>query len=475
MHSLNESFSRALVRGFLTVAAALGLTLHSHAAPSPIDDGEVGAAYSYDLKANLNWGGGDPPDDLTYTEGAKPLPDGLSINQSSGVISGVPTTAGSYISTITLTYEGEANNVEVSLTISPQSGTPEITSASLSVGMVGEAYTYTITASENPTTFNVDPDELPPGLSADASTGAITGTPSEPGSYPLTISANNAIGTGADFTLTITIDPAGDLPEITSSATLTGDVDEQISYQIAASNNATEYEAENLPFGVTMDDSSTGFISGTPSVEGTYEVSIRARNEFGWSPVFTLTITIGAVPQISSSLTLSLQQGTEMDEYLITASNSPTTFSVGTLPSGLSYSSGTRKITGTPTVSGTFEVSIYAINGVGQGPTSTLTISISPLSDYSPLRPAEFSVTESDGMLEFYLAFEQSAEELANYNYFIETSADLQEWQSMALDSMDNVVIEENEDGSTSVSVQYSAPAENGAAQFIRYRVEEKS
>ncbi len=471
MSSFPEPFSRALVRGCLAVAAALVLTVSSFASP-PI--GEVGADYSYDLRSDVNWGGGLPPEGVVYTVGSNPLPPGLQINQSSGFVTGVPETAGDYSSTITLSYEGEKNNLTFSFTIDPQTGTPVIDSASAAVGTAGQSFSYTITASENPTAFNVDPDELPNGLSANSTTGEITGTPTESGSFALTISANNAIGTGADFTLTLTINPAGDLPEISSSATLSGDVGQQISYQITASNSPTQYEANNLPFGVDMDDSASGFISGTPTSEGTYQVSIRARNQFGWSDVFTLTITIGDVPQISSSLSLSLQQGVVMDDYLLTASNNPTTFTVSGLPSGLSYNSQTRKITGTPTESGTVNVTLGAINGVGSGPTATLVITIAPATEYVLLRAAAFSVEEVEGALHVHFLFDQSATELATYDYFIETSTDLDTWDSVALASFDNVEVVDKQDGSTSVTVDYPIPDTGDTVRFIRYRVAEK-
>ena len=82
--------------------------------------------------------------------------------------------------------------------------TPVINSALTASATYGVASaTYTITASETPTSFNAT--GLPAGLSVDTNTGDITGTPTAiPGVYSVTISATNAGGTGT-ATLNYTI------------------------------------------------------------------------------------------------------------------------------------------------------------------------------------------------------------------------------------------------------------------------------
>ncbi|NEQ69194.1 MAG: hypothetical protein F6K21_27650 [Symploca sp. SIO2D2] len=456
--------------------ASLLISTVSHATPTAIPDGEVDEAYSFTIV--IDWGeGNDPPEDLTFT--SSDLPAGLSINQSSGEISGSPTTAGDFVSTITLSYEGESNNLEVSLTIAPKSGTPVIDSASLSVGTVGLAYSFTLTATESPTSFNIEPSDLPGGVSANSSTGVISGTPTESGTFAVTVSANNAVGTGGETTHTITISPAGDLPEISSSATLDGDADELITYQIVANNDPLEYSASNLPLGVSI-NTETGFISGTPTIENTYIVTLRARNEFGWSEDFTLTITIGDLPQISNTLTLELTADVEMDEFTVTASNNPTTFSVNPLPTGLSFDSSTKKITGTPTTPGTTNVTIYAINGIGQGPSETLVITVvsqelpTPAPDW---RPADFSVSEVSGSTYLFLHFEQSADDLSNFDYFIETSSDLdaESWTSVALNDP-SLEVETTDNGDSTTSVKVRFPQAFGTTpQYMRYQVQAKA
>lgn len=430
----------------------------------PFPGGQVSIAYDYTFTTT-------PPQENVASYQASALPGGLSLNATSGKISGVPTTAGVTIAIFTIIYtNNESANIDFSITIAPAADTPAITSSLTASGTVAEAFTYTLTASNDPTSFNVDEAALPPGVTRSGAT--LSGTPSQSGSFNVEVSANNANGAGAASTLVITIAPAGEVPAITSAASLSSDANVQASYQITATNTPTSYSANGLPLGLAL-DSETGFISGTPTIEGTYAVSLIATNGFGASTVFTLTITIGDVPQITNELTLSLTQGEAMDAFALSASNNPTSFAVSGLPAGLSYSSSTKSISGTPTTVGASNVAIRAANGVGDGPSATLVITVlaaeEPLLEY---RPATFSSATINGEFVLYLHFDQSAADLSVYNYSVETSPDLASWTSLDLaDALLAAEIVDNEDGSKSVKIKYPSTTDASAPRFVRYRV----
>ena len=119
----------------------------------------------------------------------------------------------------------------------------------------------------------------------------------------------------------------------------------------------------SLPTGLML-NSTTGVISGTPSVGGSYSFTITAFNAVSGTGSQPYTVYIA-----SNSLTLSpltLPNGTQGTAYsqTVTASGgtAPYTYSVtvGALPAGLSLNSSTGVISGTPTGSGTSNFTIGA-------------------------------------------------------------------------------------------------------------------
>jgi hypothetical protein len=168
---------------------------------------------------------------------------------------------------------------------------------------------------------------------------------------------------------------AGTPPTITSPLTASGTVGAAFSYQIAASNNPTSFNATGLPAGLSV-NTGTGLISGTPTASGSFSVALSATNSAGTGTA-TLALTIApasGAPTITSALTASGTVGAAFS-YQITASNSPTSFNATGLPAGLSVNTGTGLISGTPTASGSFSVALSATNSVGTG-TATLALSI---------------------------------------------------------------------------------------------------
>jgi len=153
---------------------------------------------------------------------ATSLPAGLSVNTTTGVISGTPTgSTGTTNSTITATNASGSDSKTLVWTIT--SGTPVINSATTASGIVGASVSYTITATNTPTSFAAT--GLPGGLSVNTTTGAITGMPTTAGSYSSTISATNATGTGSATVLWTVSGPSVLVtPANTGTAVVNGNV-----------------------------------------------------------------------------------------------------------------------------------------------------------------------------------------------------------------------------------------------------------
>lgn len=144
----------------------------------------------------------------SVTTGA--LPAGLVLS-AGGVISG---TATGTTQTFTVTYStgfGTPDTQVLTLTVSSAAGVPVITTTALADGVVGLAYSQTLAAtSTGPSaTWTRVAGTLPPGLSLNGSTGAITGTPTSAGGFGATFAASNGNGTPPTITLTINIAAAG--------------------------------------------------------------------------------------------------------------------------------------------------------------------------------------------------------------------------------------------------------------------------
>jgi hypothetical protein len=220
---------------------------------------------------------------------------------------------------------------------------------------------------------------LPSGLTINTLTGKVNGTATTAGVSVVTLSATNSTGTDTQ-TLTITVAAAGVPPIITSAISAAGTVGTPfITYLTGATGLPTSYSASGLPLGLSF-NSLTGAINGTPTTDGVSIVTLSATNSTGVSTA-TLTITIApaaVAPVITSPTSASAKIGSPFPTYVIVATGLPTSYSATGLPAGLTINPLTGAIKGTPTVSGTFIVTITATNTTGSSST-TLTIIIEPL------------------------------------------------------------------------------------------------
>jgi hypothetical protein len=171
-----------------------------------LPNGVVGSSYSAMLQAT----GGVPP--LTWSLSGT-LPYGLSLSKA-GAITGMPAFAGTSSSLFFQVTDstGNAANATLIIIVSPEPPPPSVVTNSLPTGTVGTAYSWAVqaTGGTTPYTWELQSGTLPPGLSLNTSTGAITGTPTTAGTYAnLIFQVSDATGlTAVSKSLTIIVDPA---------------------------------------------------------------------------------------------------------------------------------------------------------------------------------------------------------------------------------------------------------------------------
>jgi len=173
-------------------------------------------------------------------------------------------------------------------------------------------------------------------------------------------------------------DTTSGTPVITGTLAIQATVGVTLNYRIAATGTPTDYDALSLPAGLSVNNS-TGVISGTPTVSGTFSVDLAASNANGTGAA-ALTLTIGALPAgsplIQNPLSATgLVGGSFSFTITIASGASNPVFAAANLPPGLSLDTATGVVSGTPTSAGVFAVLVSASNSLGQSSTTaTFTI-----------------------------------------------------------------------------------------------------
>ncbi|MGH9490546.1 MAG: putative Ig domain-containing protein, partial [Terriglobales bacterium] len=333
-------------------------------------NGTVGASYSVTLNA-INAVG-----DVSYAlVGTAPPP----LTLSTGVLSGTPTTAGTYTfaieasdsagDTVTQQYTVTINT---NLTITTESPLPEATT--------NEAYSQTFgTVNGSATvTWAVSSGSLPAGMSLDASTGALTGTPTVDGVSNFTVKVTGTGGGTDSVAYTLQVAPL----TISTTSLANGDIAATYSESLSMANGTAPFTfvvaSGSLPAGLAL--SSTGQITGTPTANGAVSnFTIKVTDADGQTATQALSITIGGMAITSTTLANGVVGTGYLQQIVVANGTVPYTFAVtsGSLPPGLTLSAANSSgnpgatsgdngfLAGVPTTAATYNFTIQATDKNG--------------------------------------------------------------------------------------------------------------
>jgi hypothetical protein len=209
-------------------------------------------------------------------EGYAPLPEGLSLNPTTGEIVGTPTgDAGKYNISVTVTNKYGSDNISVGMYVYGETSKPKITTtqADIAVGYVDSSYSQRIVYNSGigePSKASITNGNLPTGLILrQAGFGIyIEGKPTEEGTFTFTVRLQNAAGFDEE-TYTITIQKGYQRPKIINKDDITNKPaikGKYFEFQFVATGTNT---ADNPFLFFTYLNQ---FEESTPNAQGEYEL-----------------------------------------------------------------------------------------------------------------------------------------------------------------------------------------------------------
>lgn len=350
----------------------------------------VGIAYSYTLPT--------PSGSGPFTYSATNLPAGLSLNSTTGVISGVPLTAGAASPTFsavnTAAYAASQTGAILAsaLTVSTSTATTVTVLAPVySVSSYAQylqtssafSYTPTLSSGSPATSWSVTAGTLPSWLTLGASTGTVSGTaPASATTVSFTATGTNSAGS-ASIAYTLTVQALPTAPTLSPPAAVVG---VPYSYTIPTPGGTGPFTYAlngTLPGGLSL---LNGVISGTPTApasSGTFTITVNngltTQNGSGAATTASTTLASTVVaPTVASTLSLTWYTTSAGSQTFASTAGSPVaSWSLGSgAPSGISMIGAV--LGGTPMLAGTYTFNVTASNSGGSGVTAVTMTVLSP-------------------------------------------------------------------------------------------------
>ena len=342
--------------------------------------------------ASVTASGGTMPYSYAVTAGA--LPGGLTLG-TNGVITGTPTTVGTFNFSITATDASTGTGPYTgtraySITVADATPVAANSSSTVAYGSANNTLSLNITGG-TPTSLSI---VTPPTHGSAVVTGAtLQYTPAAGYAGPDSLAYTASNGTGTSGTATVSITVSSPTITATPGTADTATVGAAYSRTYTWGGGAAPYsgyQVQNLPAGlsVTATTATTATVSGTPTAAGTFNLVLSATDSSTGTGPFSggasLALTVGA-PTVSiapATLTAAPAYAAYSQTLTATGGIGPHSFAVtaGALPPGLTLSSA-GVLSGTVGAAGTYNFTVTATESSAGAYTGsrayTLTVSAS--------------------------------------------------------------------------------------------------
>ncbi len=305
------------------------------------------------------------------------LPPGLTLG-ANGVLAGVPLSTGTYSFTVMAALANTTIFDTKQFTITIYAGQVHILSdPNLPTAIIGQPYRYTLQVTPADSVWG-RVGIFPFGLTLDANTGIISGTPQSVGEYDFTLTASspNFAPDSRPVRLFVASGPLSILDTSLPIALLYN----PYQYQLTAQGGIGPFQWRtigSLPPGLSL-NINTGLLSGRATSTGPVTFSIQVTDASGATFARSYTLLVAGSLTI---LTANLPPGFPGVPYYQTLSagggQAPFTWSIlsGTIPPGLQFSSA-GVLSGTPTRGGAFTFTVGVTDNLGNSSNQTLTLAI---------------------------------------------------------------------------------------------------
>ncbi len=267
---------------------------------------------------------------------------------------------------------------------------PAITSADSTTFTVSTAGSFTVTATGFPIpTLALGGCTLPTGVTFDAASGLLSGTPAPDtgGAYNCTLTASNGVTPDATQTFTLTVTQAPALSGIPPAAAIVGGAYSHTFTVGGFPTPTLSIAAGSLPPGLSLSGNTLG---GAPNTVGNFSgITVTASNDVPPPANLTFAITVNCPTIAVDPATLVdgfFQQSYGPVNFTQSGSTGSTfTWGASGLPAGLSLNS-SGVLSGTPTEVGTFNVTVNVTDNFGctGSRSATLNIRIDAVDDTYP-------------------------------------------------------------------------------------------